>query len=98
MKNPSGKGWRYLRIREILRRHRAAARTVDYRAASHGLLRLYAAAGWAHLFRSAIQNHGRSGGGGIQGKSESQAGEESGRSLDIYQELGGQARNAALRN
>ena len=51
-----------------------------------------------YLFRSAIESDGCSGTGGVQGKSESQAGEKSGRGLEIHSELGSQARIAALRN
>ncbi len=51
-----------------------------------------------HLFRPPIQNDGCDGAGGVQGESESQAGEESGRGLELHPELGRQARLAGLRN
>jgi hypothetical protein len=49
-----------------------------------------------HLFRSPIQNDGCAGAGRVQGESESQAGQKSGRGLEVYSELGRQSANRCL--
>ena len=51
-----------------------------------------------HLFRPPIEDHERARSRRLQGQSQSQAGQESGRGLEIHSKLGGQARIAALRN
>ena len=51
-----------------------------------------------HVFRSSLENSGRSRHRRIQGQSESQAGSLHGRSLGVHPAVGGEARLAALRD